>query len=936
MARPRSSRLWLALIAVLPLLAIPVAGEPAPAQAVPAGFREYIVFSGLTAPTAVEFAPDGRVFVAERRGVVKVFSSVDDPTPSVVVDLRTQVYNAWDRGLLDIALDPGFPTNPYLYVLYTYDALPGGTAPHWGTGTDVDPCPTPPGFTASGCVVTSRVSRLIVSGDVASGEKPLVTDWCQQFPSHSTGSIAFGPEGALYVSGGDGASFGGTDYGQSGDPKNPCGDPPGGSMTPPTAEGGALRSQDVRSTADPTGLNGSVIRVDPATGEALPDNPLASRADPNARRIIAYGLRNPFRLTTRPGTNEVWVGDVGWSTWEEINRVTNPTAGPVNFGWPCYEGAGRQAGYDGANLNLCESLYSAGGVTSPYLSWRHGQPSFTGDSCATGGGSSSTGVAFYPGGSYPTTFDNALFFADYSRDCIWVMRAGANGLPDTAQRSTFSASAANPVELKVGPDGDLWYVDLGGTVRRIGFSAGNQPPLATFSADPAAGNPPLTVSFDGRGSSDPDAGDTISYAWDLDGDGQFDDGTASTASRTYTSNGIVTVKLRVTDALGATDTASTEISVGAHSPVPEITLPTGTPSFAVGETVSFSGSAIDPEDGTLPASALSWSADLHHCTAPGACHVHPDLFSREGAAQGSFIMPDHEYVSQVELKLTATDSDGRKTTVSRLIDFDTVQVGFASSPPGIPLTVGATATTTPFNRSLHVGSAVSVSAPASVTWNGATYDFASWSDNGARAHDIVVPSSNSTLTAVYQPRTTVMFFDNFSDGNATGWQAAGGSWAVCRPNNGAHSPALCSRTTGTSTQLTGDPAWRDYSVEAAVYASTESGGAPLIGRVRDAGNFYALQLTKNSAGAKRWMLQQRVGATVTTLASGPYNYVARKYYTLKLSMKGNTLTAYISTDNGAVWTRLGSATSSAFDSGRIGARSYGTTAAFDNVRVTKL
>jgi glucose/arabinose dehydrogenase len=95
MARPRSSRLWLALVAVLPLVvAIPVAGDQSPAQALPAGFREYIVFSGLTAPTAVEFAPDGRVFVAERRGIVKVFSSVDDATPSVVVDLRTQVSTA--------------------------------------------------------------------------------------------------------------------------------------------------------------------------------------------------------------------------------------------------------------------------------------------------------------------------------------------------------------------------------------------------------------------------------------------------------------------------------------------------------------------------------------------------------------------------------------------------------------------------------------------------------------------------------------------------------------------------------------------------------------------------------------------------------------------------------------------------------------------------
>ena len=107
-------------------------------------------------------------------------------------------------------------------------------------------------------------------------------------------------------------------------PKNPCGDPPtgvGGTQTPPTAEGGSLRSQDLETSGDPVGLDGSIVRVDPATGDALPDNPLYGNADPNARRIIAYGERNPFRFTIRPGTNEVWVANVGSMIWEEINCI---------------------------------------------------------------------------------------------------------------------------------------------------------------------------------------------------------------------------------------------------------------------------------------------------------------------------------------------------------------------------------------------------------------------------------------------------------------------------------------------------------------------------------------------------------------------------------------------------------------------------------------
>ncbi|HTE70429.1 MAG TPA: PQQ-dependent sugar dehydrogenase, partial [Actinomycetes bacterium] len=119
----------LASLTALVLSAAPAAR----AATLPDGFQESIVFGGLTQPTAVRFAADGRVFVAEKRGVIKVFDSLSDTTPTVFADLRTQVHNYWDRGLLDVALPPNFPTNPWVYVLYTFDAAIGGTAPRWGS-----------------------------------------------------------------------------------------------------------------------------------------------------------------------------------------------------------------------------------------------------------------------------------------------------------------------------------------------------------------------------------------------------------------------------------------------------------------------------------------------------------------------------------------------------------------------------------------------------------------------------------------------------------------------------------------------------------------------------------------------------------------------------------------------------------------------------------
>jgi len=695
-------------------------------------FQDSVVFGNLIQPTAVRFAADGRVFVAEKRGVIKVFDNLEDTTPTIFADLSTNVYDYADSGLLGLALDPNFPATPYVYVLYGYDAAIGATAPRWN-----DDCPDAVGV---GCLVSGRLSRLQAAGDVMTGvEQVLINDWCKQYTSHTIGDLAFGPDGSLYVSGGDGASFIETDYGQL--DGNPCGDP--------ANEGGALRSQDLRTTGDALSLDGKIIRIRPATLAALPGNPLVANSAANAQLIIAHGLRNPFRFTFRPVTNELWLGDVGWGEFEELNRIPDVADGIVkNFGWPCYEGNGHQGSYDDANLPICENLYGqAGAVTPPFFSYRHNEPTLPNEDCQEiYGGSSISGVAFYNGGAYPARYDGALFHADYSRTCIWVMFPGADGVPDPANRATF-ATGVGAVGLTIGPGGDLFYVDIfGGAIHRITYLA----PIAVAQATtPRFGPVPLTVRFDGSGSRD-QVGSPLTFAWDLDGDGEFDDAGGPTPSFTYTQLGRYDVRLKVTNASGVSSiSAPIVITPGNDPPTARIDGPSASTARKVGDTIAFSGSGTDGPN-PLPDANLAWTIVLYHCDRVSTgCHAHP-LQTFTGGT-GSFTAPDHAYPAYLEVRLTATDATGLQDTKTVRLDPQTVPLTFAANHAGLRLTVGESKPeVAPFTRTVIVGSNTSVAASSPQTVGGVTFEFVRWSDGGGPSRSIRAGATPATYTAEWR------------------------------------------------------------------------------------------------------------------------------------------------------------------------------------------
>jgi len=528
------------------------------AVTVPANFVVENAVPGTTfnAPTGMAFLPDGRLLVAEKQGVVwMVENGVTRAVP--VWSSTNEVLNNYDRGLLDVAVDPNYEQNHYVYFLYTVDPDSDGVDTNiyaWGRLTRYQ-------MNASGDTdVVNPASRTILMG---SGwrDSPVTL-----YLSHTIGSLRWGRDGSLFVSEGEGANF---------DLPDPGGLQPdafGPGLVDPYFDVGAFRAQDI------TSLNGKVLRIDPHSGYGFASNPYYDGNLASARsRIWAYGLRNPFRFTVRPGTGvtdpaagnpgTVVIGDVGWNTYEELDVVTQPGQ---NFGWPCDEGMGPAPSYPYVTPahSGCTTYGTSTNPVSPTLpiaTWHHSNPALSSPPGAIG--ATAVGGAFYTGATYPGSYSGAYFFADYDQQWIKVATLGANNA--LVAINDFGTAMDAPVCLVTNPvTGDVWYVSITtGQVRRIrygGSGGGDTPPVAVAAASPTFGPAPLTVTFDGTGSSDAD-GDSLTWAWTF-GDG----GTSSARAPLYVYQvpGSYVAILTVDDGHGGQSQASVPITVSSSSSFP--------------------------------------------------------------------------------------------------------------------------------------------------------------------------------------------------------------------------------------------------------------------------------------------------------------------------------------------------------------------------------
>lgn len=690
-------RSWtgVALWATAASLIVPIA-RPGVSSALPPGFTDTRLAS-LGYPVGLGFTPDGRILVTTQAGLVRVYQG-GSLLPVPALDITDRLCTNRERGLVGIGVDPNFASNQFIYLYYTRNLYNND-------------CPFIPPETP-----VNRLSRFVLPSTnvIDPASESVLMDF---IPSpggyHNAGDIQFGADGLLYLSVGDG---------------NCQSDPPYGC--------GFTVNNNARKL---TNLNGKILRVS-KDGSIPLANPYAKL--PGSRRcgnpagvpagtgpckeIFAHGLRNPFRMSFRPGTNTFHINDVGAAQWEEIDLG----ARGADYGWNVREG---HCAVDSSTVCGPQPV----GMTNPIFDYNHN----------TGCGAI-TGSAFVPSGVWPAPYDGSYLYADFNCQQIFRLVPKPGGTGYTSAHFTD----AWVISMAFGPSGSgtsLYYTSFnnGGELRRIAYTGtSNLLPSAQLSASPMSGSAPLTVEFNGAGSADPD-GTIAAYIWNF-GDGAATESGGPAISHTY-ANGTYFASLTVRDDDGGlSDPVTVRIDAGNFTPTPVIDSPPGSKLFRVGETITLVGHATDPEDGILPDSKLTWSVFLRH-----EDHYHPFLSPTSGnniqfpapAPEGL----DATQTSSLLIMLTASDSATANTTIEQVLQPHLVTVHFATQPAGLNIQLEGATIVTPVSRVSWEGYGILVNAPKQMK-GVQGYGFKAWSDGGAQQHTIVTPAGDAGYTAYFK------------------------------------------------------------------------------------------------------------------------------------------------------------------------------------------
>ncbi len=647
----RTARAVLALSSML----VGAASQSLSAATLPTGFSETRIATGLSGPTSITLAPDGRIFVCEEGGRVRVIKN-GALLPTPFITLTTNV--SGERGVLGFEFDPNFATNRFVYIYYT------ATTP----------------------AVHNRVSRFTASSTnpdvVQSGTELVLMDLpnVDDRINHNGGDLHFGPDGKLYIAVGD--------------------------------------NQQANNAQSLTSRLGKILRIE-SNGGIPADNPFLTQTTGANRAIWARGLRNPFRFAFQPGTGRLHINDVSDVHREEINLG----------------GAGRNYGHPVCQGGPCTEP----GMTGPIHSYAVSRPTV----CAITGG-----VFYNPqSANFGSEWVGRYFFADFCAGWIkWINPAS----PGTS--TTFATGVSGCVDLEVDPSGALYYLARNnGSVFRV---TRNQTctTAPTITQQPTDRTVPAGASVTFSVGATSPVGCVQSFQWQRSNDGgaSFANVAGATSQDlTFSASAgddLARFRAVVTNGAGSTTSAAAVLRITTcQPPVATILTPVVDNSHKAGDTISYSASATDAEDGDLPASAFRWMVRTQHDD-----HPHPFLGPITGQKTGTFTIPTlfhgDGFFAYI-ISLTVTDSCGLTHTVERTVNLRQQNVTFVTNPAGLRITLDGAPNTAPHTIQNVVGIVREIGAPSGQSLNGQTFNFQSWSDGGTQTHNISVPETATTLTA---------------------------------------------------------------------------------------------------------------------------------------------------------------------------------------------
>ena len=476
-----------------------------------------------------------------------------------------------------------------------------------------------------------------------------------------------------------------------------------------------------------TSMLGKVLRMN-KDGSLPTDNPFYNAFSDNNRYIYALGFRNPFTADIQPGTGRYFVCDVGQGLYEEINEIV---AGK-NYGWNLIEGP------------KPPQITPPADYKDPFYYYHHDV------GCAIIGG-----VFYNPAvNGFPEQYQGKFFYGDYCNQTIKVLD------PETATfHSVFATGIGRPVAFAIHPNGSFYYLDRGG-IPHHGSSedntstnkgvlwkveyTGSLAPTIAVHPEPVTSTTGTDAVFGVIAN-----GLDLDYQWLRNG---VEIPGANEQMLTLTSVQVADdgalFSCIITNPHGTITSDEGMLTVTTReAPVPVIDLPATGFTYVAGTTISFSGSATDAIDGTLPPSKLTWKIDFHHDT-----HSHPVMASTSGMASGSFDIATIGEVSDnvwYRIYLTAENNIGIKTTVFRDIHPQKITMAIAA-PPGIALSVDGTSTTTPANVLSVKGVIRSFLAPQTYMLGDTLFTFVRWG-NGSTSPELVfsTPMADTAINAVY-------------------------------------------------------------------------------------------------------------------------------------------------------------------------------------------